>query len=250
MKELVLCDDDKIEQVLPLCKKYGLGIEIQGFYKPTLIDKHDEFLTKYKKLLPKRISKYLHAPFADLCLGSATPKIVEVTKFYFDCAYRVAKELGCRRITVHHGYVPGTSFIPNWNKRAVNFWNEYLQDKKDTAFDMENMLEWNADSLIEIVDTADVKSLGINLDIGHAHCNSKESVIKWIKKLGNRITYVHLHNNHGKQDEHLGLTKGNINIKKVLKTLNKYCPDAVWALECKVEDMEESILLLKKFKFI
>lgn len=250
MKELVLCDDDNLEFVLPLCEKYGLGIEIQGFYKPQLIDKHDDILNKYKNILPKNISKYLHAPFADLCLGSSSHKIVEATKFYFDYAYKVAKELNCKRITVHNGYVPGTSYIPNWNKRAIAFWQEYLKDKKDVAFDMENVLEWNADSVIEIIDKSSIKNLGVNLDIGHANCNSKESVLKWIKKLGDKITYVHLHNNHGKTDEHLGLTNGNINIKKVLKALNKYCPNAVWALECKIEHLEDSILLLKKLRFI
>ena len=34
MKELVVCDDGKPEFVLPLCEKYGAGIEIQGFHKP------------------------------------------------------------------------------------------------------------------------------------------------------------------------------------------------------------------------
>ena len=108
MKELVLCDDGHIEKVLPLCEKYGLGIEIQGFHKPTSVDNYEEILKQYQTSLPEGISKYFHAPFADLCLGSSNPKIVEVTKFYFDYAYKIAVQLNCKRITVHYGYVPNT----------------------------------------------------------------------------------------------------------------------------------------------
>ena len=54
-----------------------------------------------------------------------------------------------------------------------------------------------------------------------------------------RITYVHLHDNHSETDEHLGLGMGNMDIKKVLNALNKYAPNAIWAIECKLEYMEE-----------
>ena len=33
---------------------------------------------------------------------------------------------------------------------------------------------------------------------------------------------MHLHDNHGKYDEHLPLGKGNLKIKKIIKTLKKY----------------------------
>ncbi len=249
MKEIVLCDDAKPEVVLPLCEKYGLGIEVQGFYNPALVDDHDSILEKYLTLLPKGISTYLHAPFADLCLASSAPKIVEATKYYFDYAYKVAKEVNAQRITVHHGYVPGTSYLPNWIKRATTFWKDYLEGK-DIPFDMENLLELNGEPLAEIIDNVSSEYLALNLDIGHAHCNSKASVVEWIKLLGDKIKYVHLHNNHGERDEHNGLRRGTIDVVEVLNALNKYSPNAVWALECCLEDMEDSILLLKENGFI
>ena len=53
MKELVLCDNGEPEFVLPLCEKYGCGIEIQGFYNPNLIDteESDKLLFEYKNAL-------------------------------------------------------------------------------------------------------------------------------------------------------------------------------------------------------
>jgi sugar phosphate isomerase/epimerase len=37
-----------------------------------------------------------------------------------------------------------------------------------------------------------------------------------------RIIHVHLHDNHGKKDEHLSLGKGNIDWKKVLRKLQNF----------------------------
>lgn len=249
MKELVLCDDCNPEFVVPLCKKYNVGIEIQGFHNPEKVKDWKYILKSYNEILPQNISKYLHAPFADLCLGSKSAKIVKATKFYFEYAFKVSKKLGVKRITVHHGYVPGTSSITAWTNRAVMFWNDFLKNKT-IAFDMENLLELSPQGLKDIVDEVNNKNLGINLDIGHAYCNSKTDVVDWIKTLGSRITYVHLHDNHGQIDEHLGLGLGNMNLKEVLTALNQYAPDAVWALECRLEHMEESISYLKENGFV
>ena len=249
MKELVLCDDGKPEVVVPLCKKYGLGIEIQGFADPLTVKNKNKLLKNCSKLVEGVESRYFHAPFADLCLGSKAEKIVKATKYYFDYAYKVSKKLNVKGITVHHGYMPGSSFIPKWIERSVNFWNGYLKGK-DICFYMENQFEVDGTISKEIVEKVNNNLLGLNLDIGHAHCNSKAEVIDWIKLLGDKINYVHLHDNNGEWDEHLGLKKGNIPLVEVLNALNEYSPNAVWSLECKIEDMESSIEFLKEHKFI
>ncbi|MBQ8425738.1 MAG: sugar phosphate isomerase/epimerase [Clostridia bacterium] len=249
MKELVLCDDGKPELVLPLCEKYGCGIEIQGFYKPDSDEIKEEIFERYNNILTKDIRKYFHAPFADLCLGSSNKRIVDVTRYYFDYAYEMASRLGAKRITVHHGYVPKTSFIPNWIKRAVSFWNNYLTDKS-LAFDMENVVEYDWTIQKEIVEKVSDTKLGINLDIGHAYCNSKESVENWIKGYGDKITYVHIHNNYKENDDHNGLRNGTMDIVNVLSLLNKYAPNAIWAIESNLNEMEDSLKFLKENKFI
>jgi len=247
MKRIVLCDNGKPEKVLPLCEKYGFGIEAQGFYNPNEIDKRNDVMAMYKSILPDGIKRYLHAPFWDLCLGSANEKIAEVTRFFFDYAYEIGDELGCTGITVHHGYVPGTSHPPNWIKRSVAYWESFFTAHLGTInMFMENQCEQNPETLVGIVDGYANGRLGVNLDIGHAHCNNALPVVQWIQQLGGRIQYVHLHQNNGTDDEHLGLRKGNLPILEALSALNKYAPDAVWALECNLDDMEESIAFLQE----
>ena len=251
MKSIVLCDNNEPEKVLPLCKKYGFGIEIQGFCNPNKTEDKNSIISMYTSILPKDIEKYLHAPFWDLCLGSANKKIAEVTKFYFDYAYRVVEELDCFGITVHHGFVPNTSYPLNWIKRSVDFWKDFfeLHPGKIKIY-MENLCEQDTVTLIGIVDSCRNNRLSINLDIGHAHCNSPLAVIEWIRELGDRIKYVHIHQNNGLRDEHLGLRKGNIPLLTVLNLLNQYAPEAVWALECNVDEMQDSVEFLEENGYV
>lgn len=251
MKNILLCDGGSPDRVLPLCEKYKLGIEIQGFYNTNNLEITDEIINSYKRILPKDINRYLHAPFWDLSLGSGNKKIVEVTRYYFDYAHDVAEKLGCLGIVVHHGYVPHTSYPPNWIKRAGAFWQDFfLSHSSEIKMFMENHLEQTTEMLQEIVDTCQNDRLFVNLDIGHAYCFSGLPVNDWIEQLGHRIKYVHLHQNNGINDDHMGLRKGKISIKDMLLALEKHAPEAVWALECDLEDMEDSICFLAEAGFL
>ena len=262
MKEIRLCDDAEVSRVLDLCKNNGLGIEVQGFYNPNIIGKEetDILLTDYKKaLLNFKGGKSLHAPFWDLNLGSKNPMIKEATMKVFNYAYNVAKELGCTEIVVHNGFVPNTSFYEGWVRNAVAFWKEFFADKDNSITMMiENQCEEDSQVLKMEVDAVNDPRLKVCLDIGHANANSNMKVEDWITTLGDRIGYLHLHNNHGKQldrpsyinDEHLGLHMGNINVKKVFELLEKHCPNAIWNVECKLDYIEKSLELIKECGYI
>jgi sugar phosphate isomerase/epimerase len=67
-----------------------------------------------------------------------------------------------------------------------------------------------------------VPALGINLDVGHSFLFGGLSYIKkFVKTFGNKILHCHMHDNHGKQDEHLPVGKGIINYRKVVKWLRE-----------------------------
>lgn len=262
MKEIRLCDDAELDKVIELCLNNNLGLEIQGFYNPTLIDtkESDEILARYKKALKGfKAGKSLHAPFWDLNLGSKHPMVKEATMKAFNYAYSVAKELGCTEIVVHNGFIPNTSFYQGWVKNATAFWQEFFKDKDNSITMMiENQCEEDSEVLKLAIDSVNDPRLKVCLDIGHAHANSNMRVEDWITSLGDRIGYLHLHNNHGKvkgqpsymNDEHLGLAGGNMDIKNVLNLLEQHCPDAIWNIECKLDYIHESVELLDKLGYI
>ena len=262
MREIRLCDDCEKEYIHDLCIKNNLGIEIQGFYNPAMIGtvESDNLVKDYAEIFKEfKFGKSLHAPFWDLNLGSKNAAVREATMKAYNYAYDVAKKLGCTEIVVHNGFVPNTSYYEGWTKNAVKFWEEFFSDKDDSITMMiENQCEEDSTVLQMEIDAVNDPRLKVCLDIGHAHANSKMSVEDWITSLGERIGYLHLHDNHGivedrpsfLNDEHLGIGMGTIDNEKVFKLLEENCPDAIWNIECKIKYIEESIEVLKNMGYI
>ena len=67
-----------------------------------------------------------------------------------------------------------------------------------------------------------VPKLYVHLDIGHAFISGRmKNIRKFLSYFGNRVAHIHIHDNHGKDDEHLALRKGKINWKAVVLVLKK-----------------------------
>jgi len=251
MQRLFLCDDTDISVVTRLATALGYGIEVQSFYDPGLPERDPHSVDAHLCLLDKIGARAMHGPFGDLCPGSFDPMVRSVARNRFDLAVRIASRLNATHVILHHGYVPGTSRPSGWLSRCTPFWQDFLDSvPSGITVHVENLLERDPDLLSEVVHAVGRDNLDICLDIGHAHCNSKYGVTKWIERLGRQIGYVHLHDNHGESDEHLGLGDGSIPMVEVCKALQEYAPEAVWALEPKVPQIGTSIAWLKENGFI
>lgn len=259
MKDIRLCDDGNLELTTKLCKKNNLGIEIQAFYNP-YIENKKELIEKYKNILTEITGKKsYHAPFWDLNLGTKIKEFQEVMMNIYNESYSIAKQLGCTEIVIHSNYKPGTDWYSGWIYRAKNFLTDFLKEKDNSiTICIENQFESDSELLINLIDEINDSRVKVCLDIGHANANSNMSVKDWIKTLNNRIAYYHLHNNHGKQtiygynkdDEHLAINTGTIDIAKTLELAEQYSPDAIWNIESKVEFLEESVKCLKRLGYI
>ena len=250
--DIRLCDDGNLDEALKILKDEKVGVEVQAFHDPRMKNIKKE-IKRYQDAYADIKPRSLHAPFWDLNLGSGMPDIRKTTMKWFNYAYKIAKELGCDSIVVHDGYVPYTSHMPNWIKRSTTFWQEFFADKDDSVTMMiENMLELDSSVMVQAIDALNDKRLKACLDIGHAHCNSNMPVDEWIKTLGERIGYLHLHNNHGQQnnihnDEHNGYDNGTIDFKNVIKLVKKHCPNAILAVESHLSEAQKTIAFLKQY---
>ena len=245
MRTLLLADDGQVESTALLCAAAETGIEIQAFYDPGLSQRDPGAVVKHAAAVDKIGLRSLHGPFGDLCPGSFDPMVREVARDRFELAYRYAQELGAADIVVHLGYVPGTSHPQRWLARCTDFWKEYLADKSSAVrFHVENMLERDPELLLDVVAAIDRPNVDVCLDIGHAHCRSAMGVLRWIERLGSGIGYVHLHDNHGIDDEHLGLGQGTIPLDEVCRALDEHAPQALWTLETQPEWLESSLAWL------
>ncbi len=67
-----------------------------------------------------------------------------------------------------------------------------------------------------------VNGLGVNLDIGHTFISGgMPAVKKNIRTFSKRIEHIHMHDNHGKADEHLPIGAADIDFRKVVEELKK-----------------------------
>ena len=65
-----------------------------------------------------------------------------------------------------------------------------------------------------------IPSLKFHLDIAHAFIeNRMKGVQQYVDEFTDRLVHIHIHDNHGKLDEHLPLGEGKIDFKKVVKLL-------------------------------
>jgi sugar phosphate isomerase/epimerase len=242
MKDCVICDDGRLELALPTAERYGLGVEVQAFYDPLLTERDPSAISSHHERLSRIRLRASHGCFGDLCPGSFDPMVRGVARHRFDLSYGIARELGATHLVLHHGYVPHTSPPDRWLMRCAAFWKEFLAGMTDDiAIHIENVLEWEPGLLSDLIDAIGMPIVDVNLDVGHVQCNSRTPLEEWIRRLGRRIGYAHLHDNHGTEDEHLSLGKGSIPLNEALTQLEEAAPNAIWAVESDIERVEESI---------
>ena len=67
-----------------------------------------------------------------------------------------------------------------------------------------------------------VPALRFHLDIGHAFIeNGMKGVRAYVNAFGDRLVHIHIHDNHGKRDEHLPLGAGKIDFQKTIRFLKE-----------------------------
>ena len=250
MRPFYICDQAHVDSASELCRAAGWGIEVQAFYDPAVGENQQE--VERHRLAASGIRQVaVHGPFGDLCAGSFDAMVRQVTRHRFDLAYEVACQIEATDIVLHHGYVPGTSPPDRWVPRFVEFWDAFSQDKSGSVrFHLENMLERGPEVLLAVLEAIPQDNVDACLDIGHAHCNSQTTLGRWIEILGDRIGYVHLHDNHGQADEHLALGEGDIPLFEVCESLLELSPSALWALECAADGREQSVAWLREHGFL
>ncbi|HBN96268.1 MAG TPA: sugar phosphate isomerase/epimerase, partial [Firmicutes bacterium] len=209
MRFVVLCDASQPQKVATICRKTGLGVEIQSFSNPEYPHLHPDGIKVHQEHYGSISTKALHGPFGDLSPGSCDRLIRQVTKERFEFAYDYARQLGAEHVVLHHGYIPNTNTFGGWLRRSGDFWREFLASKDPgVTFYLENLLEADAKLIGEVLRTVNHPNLKACLDLGHAFCHGKPPVHEWVEELGELIGYVHFHDNLGDQDAHLSLGQG------------------------------------------
>jgi sugar phosphate isomerase/epimerase len=243
MKRILLCDWDNFEYVGSIARKNNVGIEFQSFCEPEILDNPKQTILEHQAYKDV-VYRTMHGAFYDLCPGSPDQLVREVTRKRILQSLEVARELDIFDVVFHLGAPFG-----EYREQLVEFWKSVLEQTPERiSLHLENTNE-TPEVIKRVVDRINSPRLGICLDIGHAYAFSETSVFEWIETLGSRISYVHIHDNNGKKDEHLAIGDGGIPIKRVLDALETHSKEALWALEQALED-DSCMHLIRSFEWI
>jgi len=220
---------------------YGLNEPFPSLLKRlTQVDiKHVELVDEGLHVLNKRRAKKLneiaktrnldfvvHAPWAGINIATPSPDLRRAVLKRLTKSIIIAGQLGCRLWLFHPGSRTGLSHIypgKDWqlNLESVRvLLNVAKREGVNVA--IENTPE-PFPSLMKSVDDfhrfyEDLDDdIGMVLDVAHANLNNQ--IQDFIKQFSKKIVHMHVSDNNGDRDLHLGIGHGNIEWKTVAKAV-------------------------------
>ncbi len=220
-----------------------------------------DFLDNYKPREIERINrgfnernilKRIHGPFMDICPGSPDKKVRGLSQERILSAIKLCSRLQCNDIVLHSHY------DPVYHKRHFNDWfnfskivwdNVNAQAKKSniTVY-IENSEDDTPEAIIAIL--KEYPLFKACFDLAHytifGACGWREILRRYPK---GSIGEVHLSDNDRKEDLHLVLGKGSVDIEPFLEEIDAYEERPVIIVEPHSnEDLLMDIEYIKRFQ--
>jgi sugar phosphate isomerase/epimerase len=189
----------------------------------------------------------VHAPFADINIASPSDFMLKAMLKRLEKSIENANSLDAYIWVFHPGLKTGISmFYPNkdWiqNCKTASLLSKIANDygvkiaienvPEPYPFLMKNVEEF--EKFYKEVN----EDIGLALDVGHANLNGQIEL--FTAKFPDKIVHIHVHDNDGKDDQHLGIGYGIINWEKFANLMKKTSFGGVVVVES-VDHVMESI---------
>lgn len=185
--------------------------------------KKDQYERVIETLRSTTLQATVHAPFGDLNPAAINDPIWRETVRQLSECIRLSSEI-TDRITIHPGYLSCTGkLVPDkiWQlqkeamreigKAAIEYGVTACLENMPDIHDFLCRYPEEIEGIIEGIE-------GVSMTIDFGHANTMGKVNDFIKALKS-ASHVHIHDNHGKSDEHLAIGEGTIDWNKVSKAL-------------------------------
>jgi len=177
----------------------------------------------------------VHAPISDINIASINPAILATARKELSETIAMAGDLGITPVTVHIGYISPLTILNKDKARRIAHESIKLLDKEAVEHGVpiaaENMprSKWSIftdpDEILKVLEGTGFKMC---FDTGHAHISGN---IEDFMVHDDKFINVHIHDNHGKWDEHLVLGKGTCDLEDIVKRIEPSY-DGNWIIEC------------------
>lgn len=186
----------------------------------------------------------VHAPYGDLNPAAINEPIWKETVYQISECIKKAAPI-TDRVTIHPGYLSSTGkLVPGkiWQlqKEALKQFGKVAQEYGVLAC-IENMpgipdfLCQYPEEILGLIEGID--GIGLTIDFGHANTIGK---VDGFRKYLNQASHVHIHDNHGKSDEHLPIGAGTINWASLSTDLMEHYTGVVVVEGRSIEEAKES----------
>ncbi len=180
----------------------------------------------------------IHLPFFDLHPGSPDSMELSAARATLEQAAHLATLYTPRAMIGHPAYnQKSPPLCREWVRRSTETWQRVQAYAKGTPLRLENTHELTPEPIAALVEnlSGHGQDVGICFDIGHwfsfGRGSSKNNLAHWLDAFGKYIKHLHLHDNDGSNDQHLGLGSANIPLEAVFSGLEQRGVHATATLE-------------------
>jgi sugar phosphate isomerase/epimerase len=195
----------------------------------------------------------LHSPFADINIASPTPVLRRAILKRLGKSISYASQLDCQLWIFHPGLKTGVSYFYPGLDWQINLESIHallrIARKHGVTIAIENVPEPHPFLMKNVQDFSRFYSevgedIGLVMDIAHANLNHQ--IEGFITEFSDKIVHMHVSDNNGLNDTHLGIGYGTIDWANVAKAVKTVEYNNVIMLES-VEHVEESLQTLRQF---
>ncbi|MDD2284903.1 MAG: TIM barrel protein [Paludibacter sp.] len=241
------------KNVFDICiaKKINLELQLDAQVLDDLEISYHSFLSgEFNKA---GICCSIHLPFFDICPGSPDKLIRTASRERLIQALEVAKIYNPVHLVAHSGYQEhyGDCFS-EWSLHSVATWTDVLTLWPDhPVVYFENVYARDPGVMQDFLSEMSPYSCKFCFDVGHWYsfargANSKNLSL-WLQKLGPILGHIHLHDNCGFGDHHLGLGCGTIPWEEVFSSLEIMDIEPSVTLEPRTfMDFHESLIFMQE----
>ena len=201
----------------------------------TLSDREHEDVAR--RLEDAGIGCGVHLPFFDLHPGSLNDAVLQASRETLLRAVERAQRYGPGHFIGHPAYdasqhAPDDGRFDDWLFRSAQTWSMVLE-ATDAMLHLENTHEKEPLPLEKLLDTLRTGSgshrVGICFDVGHWYSfgggysgRAGTDLASWLRSFAPYLTHLHLHDNDGSTDQHVGLGQGEIPFETLFTELERH----------------------------
>jgi sugar phosphate isomerase/epimerase len=211
------------ESYLDYFLKHRLNPEIGLDYVALERFSHADFKDIADRLLHNGLTITLHGPFLDLAPGSPDSAVRALTRRRFEQVLKLVPIFTPKSVVCHAAYDwKRYSYLRDqWVEHSLELWTWFGTHIRNEGgrLMLENVYEYGPEDMRILFENLESQQVGFCLDTGHQAVFSKSTPETWIDSLGAYLGQLHLHDNHGRQDDHLAVGRGNINFEALFNYL-------------------------------